>query len=359
MRNFFVIYYIIILLLFSPLSFAYSNNNIQDQKDDLPVIREKAENIIITVTALQENETFHQLEISKVALEKENFRIFLDKVEQNIISCNITNGPATIVFVYDISGSMGEFGKNDTAFQALSAFAKYSHPKDRNAIVTFNDKLSVWPPENEFADIKSVRDQLLMVKSKGLTDFLGGVYLGIEKLSRGNGPRILVIISDGMGNKERYTMKEVKEYLKEKNIQIHAFCIYREPIDDQAQIEDPWPQSRTPNINQERPSTEIKPMPKIPKGISDEEHGRQSMKELAEASGGIYLEPKNLEQLEKYLEFSGALIRRMFELSFEPSMPLQSGKSYRVKVEINRKTLPKELRNKHIDLVYRDRIKKQ
>ena len=61
-------------------------------------------------------------------MEKENFHIFDDKVEQKIVSFAMEDDPIAVGLVFDISGSMG--GDLPQMRHAASQFFKTSNPGD-------------------------------------------------------------------------------------------------------------------------------------------------------------------------------------------------------------------------------------
>ena len=67
---------------------------------------------------------------------------------------------------------------------------------------------------------------LTLVAPKGPTAVYDAVYLGIEKLSQGRHPRkALLIISDGQDNNSRYSFKELRNLIREADVQIYAIGI--------------------------------------------------------------------------------------------------------------------------------------
>ena len=55
------------------------------------------------------------------------------------------------------------------------------------------------------------------------------VYLGLEKLKEGTNPKkALLLITDGEDNRSRYTFQNVKDFVKEQDVQIYAIGIVDE-----------------------------------------------------------------------------------------------------------------------------------
>ena len=71
-------------------------------------------------------------------LEKENFSVFEDKVEQEIAQFSSEDAPLSVGVVFDCSGSMGN--KLDKSRQAVAQFFKTANPEDEFFLVQFNDR---------------------------------------------------------------------------------------------------------------------------------------------------------------------------------------------------------------------------
>jgi Ca-activated chloride channel family protein len=71
-------------------------------------------------------------------LEKENFRIFEDKVEQQIAQFSSEDAPLSVGIVFDCSGSMGT--KLEKSRQAVAQFFKTANPEDEFFLVEFSDR---------------------------------------------------------------------------------------------------------------------------------------------------------------------------------------------------------------------------
>ena len=71
-------------------------------------------------------------------LEKENFRVFDDGVEQTITHFAMEDEPIAVGLVYDVSGSMGNgLGKSRIAAQK---FFQTANPEDECFLIEFDDR---------------------------------------------------------------------------------------------------------------------------------------------------------------------------------------------------------------------------
>jgi Ca-activated chloride channel family protein len=152
-------------------------------------------------------------------LEKQNFHLFDDKVEQKIVSFAMEDDPISVALVFDISGSMG--GDLREMRHAAAQFFKTSNPGDEFCLVELSSDAHVAVPLTQNA--ADVNYQLMFSKGGGSTALLDGVYLGLNEVKKSKNLRkALVIISDGGENHSRYTPGEVKNAIQESDVLIYA-----------------------------------------------------------------------------------------------------------------------------------------
>ncbi len=113
----------------------------------------------------------------------------------------VTPIPVDIVFVIDVSGSMGGT-KIQQARESLVAVINQLRSTDRFAIVTFSSGVSEW--RNELVSVSEFRQSGIQfaqgLEAGGGTDFTGGMQRGIAILKEnGNGEfiQLLVMLTDG------------------------------------------------------------------------------------------------------------------------------------------------------------------
>jgi ribosomal protein L34 len=85
--------------------------------------------------------------------------------------------------------------------------------------------------ENATTNGRNVREE---IRSKGRTALLDAVYLALHEMKKAKNPRkALLITSDGGDNSSRYTEGEIKNLVKEADVQVYAIGIY-EPIESRS-----------------------------------------------------------------------------------------------------------------------------
>lgn len=139
---------------------------------------------------------------------------------------------------------------------------------------------------------------------------LDAIYLAMDQMKRAKHTRkALLIISDGGDNCSRYSMREVKNRVKEGDAQIYSIGI----------VENLNMRSRSP----------------------EELAGPALLDEIAGQSGGRLFEIDDLNELPDVAAKIGMALRNQYILGFAPALPKHDGKYHRIVVKLDRpKGLP-------------------
>jgi VWFA-related protein len=228
-------------------------------------------------------------------LEKENFRVFEDRVEQTITQFAMDDEPCAVGLVFDTSGSMGD--KLRTSRLAARAFFRTSNlDDDEYFLLEFDDspRLSV-PLTTDTAKIES---QLLFSKSKGSTALLDALLLAIHEMRKSKKrKKALLVISDGGDNRSRYTPGEAQRVIRESDVLIYAIGVFGG-------------------------------------GSTVEEYGGpQLLSKIAEGTGGRLFEAIAAE-LPDIARKIGIDLRNRYILGYSPANQVRDGKYHRVEVRV-------------------------
>lgn len=233
-------------------------------------------------------------------LEREHFRIYEDKVQQEISDFSAEDAPISIGLVFDTSGSMGQ--KMAKSRQAAAEFFKTANPADEFFLVQFNDRPELTVPFT--ADTDKIQSTLTFTQSRGRTALLDSVYLAMHEMKHAHNPRkAVLIISDGGDNSSRYTETEIKNAVREADVQIFAIGIY----------ESLSGRGRTP----------------------EESAGPSLLNELAEQTGGRAYAVENIAELPDIAAKIGIELRNEYILGYTPRNRERDGKYRRVQVKLN------------------------
>lgn len=160
-------------------------------------------------------------------LDKENFRVFDDKIEQVITSFSMEDEPVAVGLVFDTSGSMS--GTEREERMAATEFFKTANPEYEFALVEFDSSPRLVVPVT--ADPAKITYQLLFTHTRGSTALLDAVFLGLHEIKKSNKKRkALVVISDGGENNSRYTSGEIKNVVKESDVLIYSIGVFADPL---------------------------------------------------------------------------------------------------------------------------------
>jgi Ca-activated chloride channel homolog len=87
-------------------------------------------------------------------LEPDNFRVFEDNVEQEVVTFSCEDAPTSIGVIFDFSGSMAnKIGKSR---QAAVEFFRTANPQDEFFLVSFNDRAELTSTfTNSIEDLQS------------------------------------------------------------------------------------------------------------------------------------------------------------------------------------------------------------
>lgn len=233
-------------------------------------------------------------------LEKEHFRLYEDKVEQEITQFSSEDAPISIGLVFDTSGSMGP--KLQKSRQAAAEFFKTANPADEFFLVQFNDRPELSVPFT--TDTDKIQSTLTFTQSRGRTALLDSVYLAMHEMKKAHNPRkALLIISDGGDNSSRYTETEIKNAVREADVQIFAIGIFESAAN----------RGRTP----------------------EEAAGPSLLNELAEQTGGREYAVENIAELPDIAAKIGIELRNEYILGYTPKNRERDGKYRKVQVKLN------------------------
>ncbi len=232
-------------------------------------------------------------------LEREHFRLFEEKVEQKVTHFASEDAPLSIGLVFDCSGSMG--AKLQKSRQAAAQFFKTANPEDEFFLVEFHER-----PEMAMkftTNTEEIQNRLTFSQAKGRTALLDGVYLALNEMKKARNPRkAILILSDGGDNSSRYTESEIKNLVREADVQIYAIGIF-EPISSRGRT-------------------------------AEELSGPSLLTEIAEQTGGRHFPVENINELPDIAAKIGIELRNQYLLGYTPTNQEKDGKYRRVQVKL-------------------------
>ena len=232
-------------------------------------------------------------------LELDNFRVFEDNTEQEVIAFSSEDVPISIGVIFDLSGSMSN--KIAKAREAAIQFFKTANPADEFFMVSFNERAELTSTfTNSVEDLQS---RMLTTSPKGRTALLDAIYLGLSQM-RGarNAKRALLILSDGGDNHSRYNESDIKRLVKEADTQLYAIGIF-DPLGNR---------NRTP----------------------EELNGPSLLTDITDMTGGRVFSVERLEDLPDIATKIGMELRNQYVLGYHPSNKVHDARWRKIKVKL-------------------------
>jgi len=280
-------------------AYVAQSQKAQDAPADKPQTPAQNQTIKVDVDLVQVTATVTDAQNRYVTgLEQEHFQIWEDKLEQKIEYFSAEDVPISLGVIFDTSGSMKD--KISTARDAAVTFLKTGNPEDEYFLVEFANRPQV--AEDFTTDVSRLQNKLIFTPAKGMTAMYDSVYLGLEKLKEGNNPKkALLLITDGEDNRSRYTFSNVKDFVKEQDVQIYGIGI----VDD-------W------NSN-----------------LGSGHTGRAMVEELSDLTGGRAFFPDSVYELEDICTKIAVELKNQYVIGYKSTNEAKDGKWRKLRLKIN------------------------
>jgi Ca-activated chloride channel homolog len=231
-------------------------------------------------------------------LDKENFHVMEDNVEQPISYFIKDDAPLSIGLLFDSSGSMRN--KIGIASESVAAFFKTANTEDEFFLVEFNDRAKLTIPFTP--DSGEIYRRVAAAKPLGRTSLLDAIEIGLKHMKKARHARkAIVIVSDGGDNWSWHTARQIRGALVESDVQLYAMGIF-----------DPQLSGKSPIENRNGPSL---------------------LDELAVQTGGRHYPVANIDDLPAISAKIGNGLRNEYLLGYYPANS-RDGKYHHVKVNL-------------------------
>ena len=230
-------------------------------------------------------------------LAAEQFRLFEDGVEQEVLDVTQEDRPLTLALVIDSSRSIGD--RRSEVIVGAMRLAVLSHDQDDLFLVSFNDSPRLGLAENgTFTNsLPTLRDSLFSMKPEGRTALFDALIMALDKLREGKWEReAAVIFSDGGDTASNATLEDALDRVQRSNALVYAIGL----------------------------ASEINPY-RSPK----------TLRKLAEASGGEAYFPSTDDELKRVCEAIAEEMRSQYTLTYAPSNGRQEGRYREIRVKVS------------------------
>jgi Ca-activated chloride channel homolog len=224
---------------------------------------------------------------SVTGLSKDDFRIYDEKVQQEISIFKQEPAPVSIGFLLDSSGSMKTNNNIAAARAALSHFLADANPGDEFFLMTFNQTTDLISGFTQ--DAGELLRAGALKKPSGRTALWDALYHGLDAMKAANNDRkALVIITDGEDNSSRYTAADVRDLARESDAQVY---VVGEP--------------------------------------GELDYGRSEIQNIAQLSGGRSFFPDSLNGLDYYIDLIHSELRNQYVIGYVPAAGQDSKNKWR------------------------------
>ncbi len=309
-------------------------------------LKVEAETIALNVLALDRQGS------PMAGLTKDDFRIYEDKVEQQIVNFFAVDAPFSIALVLDTSSSAVD--KLAIIQNSAIEFIRSLHPDDEVMVVSFDDEVHL---ETDFTrDHDRAERAVKQTRTGDRTQLYEAVYLSMEELRQRPDRKIMVLFTDGIDTASPTTsLKETIEFSKESDITVYTIFFDTERDMLRAYrgggtIGPPGTPGTIPGRNPGPagiPGTSPLPYPTpSPGGVGGyppnmrQEYlqARAYLRELAKVTGGSSFSAQgDLSDLAFAFAQIANELRSLYTIGYISSNPKDDGKFRSIKVEIDRK----------------------
>jgi len=257
-------------------------------------------------------------------LEKTDFRLFDDGIEQRILYLDKERVPVSFVVLADLSSSMTA----KIPFVREAALSLFDSPEEENR---YQDEYSFVEigkrPKTLLAFTHDQEDlerrlPLLLRDTNESTALFDGIWLGVRTAREDaiNRHRAMIIITDGGDNHSRYNLKETRSLLEE--VDMPVFAVMAGPTFELPRIFRPSQKKRDPFPWGKQTGPQF---PDLPIGVSGDDYigpaerrGPHNMQELTETTGGGVFTARHEEDLARIVGTIGLAVRYRYVLTYKP-----------------------------------------
>jgi VWFA-related protein len=262
------------------------------------------------------------------SLNKEDFRIFENGVEQQIFYFEPVSAPINLVLLLDLSGSTRE--SREVMIETAKKFIDSLAPQDRIAVAAFTRKFIL---ASDFtADKKALKKSLeKMNKIEGGTAFYDGMWKTLDLLRRVKDSRkAIVVLTDGVDNSlldsgyetSEHSFDELLARVAEEDATIYPIYLNTEETRLLGLLRDPL----TSEMRRERVERRLKP----------NQIAHKQIEMLAEESAGTVFVAETEKDLDGVYQRVAAELRLIYTLAYAPKNTERDGKFRSISVTVSR-----------------------
>ena len=287
-------------------------------------------------------------------LQKDDFRLWEDGVEQDVAFFNSVEKPFSVVLMLDTSPST-QFRLEDIQDAAIS-FVNQLRPDDRVMVVSFNNDISV------LTDFTTDRQKLTRAIHRAHTDDGTRLYDAVDgvmnrELKKVEGRKAIVLFTDGVDTTSRRATYD-SNVVDAQELDALVYSVQYNTAGDMAQ---------TGNVQIMRPGDIFGQIlggifgggggrrggggggyPSRGRMPDDYQLGDQYLREISESTGGRQYRADSLQNMSYAFANVAEELRRQYSIGYYPKQPGQPGQRHQIKVRAKEPNLAVRARETYV-----------
>jgi len=277
--------------------------------DESSIVRVSTSLIAVPTTVMDRNGRY------VANLKKEDFRIYEDGVEQTVANFSSIEKPFTVALMLDVSGSTQS--QLAQIREAANTFVGRLRSNDRMMAISFDGQVHVLTEPALVSDIR--RGKLRIPAVTDGTVLYDAVDFTVKRLAQIPGRKAIVLMTDGVDESSRTSLKETLAEIGESDILIYTVRYNTLPQ---------LPQ-RLSQIKNEKARRKVQEH--LMKGYAVSE---PYLRGLAEKTGGRFYRADDLSDVAPAFEAITAELGVQYSLSYYPKSNSSAGTQRSIKVRV-------------------------
>lgn len=253
-------------------------------------------------------------------LQKEDFQVFEDGVEQEVSFFSPVEERFTILFLMDVSGGMYPYLAE--LAHTGNEFLSQLRPDDNLIVVSFCDEMRT---RAELGPVKETRGvKKIKLRTCGRYTFVyDAVHHALKRMKKIPGRKAIVLFSDGFSGEREATAKSTLRGAEEQEALVYAVQFGSIPLR-------PASHRNSKSFN---------------KAI---ENANEYMAAIAQKTGGRHYRVEDIADLKKTFGEVADELRRQYSLGYYPRIPLTKGQRRQIRVSMRRPGLAVRARDSYM-----------
>jgi len=242
-------------------------------------------------------------------LKQDNFRVFEDGVEQDVVAFHQVKAPITAVLLVEFASTNWNFIYD--MWNSAIAFTQQLQPDDYVAVVMYDMHTTILTDFTSNKMLIQQAVQSLQIPTWQETNLFDAVYETLDRLSRLDGRKYVILVSSGRDTFSKITLDKCLQKIKETpNVTIFSIATGGAGVMGGGG----FASGRMNSITMLQ--------------------AQNQLQTFARMTGGMYFEPRFTAELPDDFSEINASIRNQYQITYRPSNTKMDGTYRRIKVEL-------------------------